>query len=282
VGRSAAAVVLGGLLLLLLWAVWLADSRAFEIFWGVLGLGAALASLVNWLRGPSVRCHLTTELQTVQLRSLNRRPRAERVLGPIEARIRQAQAALPSSKTRLPEVEGEAEQVPSLAAQPLETHTERSSKPPLLPSTYNGFWHWLFFALLLLCGAVTYWQLQTDSRTPDIVGTILFLATLAIVFIAIHRQRTLVVAQPVRIITWSAMALMLILLVATWVTTMYTAFAQALETASAGGGLVDPIAFQVQAGPMGWLSFVGTTTIGLAGLVVMSSVRLRTRASRLG
>lgn len=282
-GRDLAAAILGGLVLLFAWAFWATDLTGLKVFWGVLGLGALLTSLVNWLRGPSVKCHLTTELQTVELTSLNRRRRAERILGRLEAEVRQAQADLALPDERSPDVEDTAAGPVAPSAQPSKPAPRLSSKPPPLPSVYDGFWHWLLFALLLVDSAVTYWQIQTDAISADFVATALFLVELVVVFFAIHRQRSLVVARPVKNVTWTAMGFMLVLLVGTWIYGMYVGFTSALESATAGGsGLIDPIAVQVQAEPMSWVSLVGTTTIGLAGLAVMSSVRRRPRASDIG
>jgi hypothetical protein len=282
--REITTSVLIALLLLLVAAFWFSDSMGFRIFWGTVAIGTLFASSINWLRGPGVHCHLTTALQTVELTPLNRRPRAERLLGEIAARVRTAQAelpALPYDESTAPEEEPLAT-TRAMAQTPTPAGARLRSKPPPLPAVYSGLWHWLLFSLLLVDSAVTYWSLQTDALSVAFVGGTLSIVVFGVALAALIRQRALVVARPVKALAWTAMSFMLVLLVAGWFFGMYIGIASAFQPTSDPLVMFDPAAAQLRAEPLSWFSLVGTTAIGLAGLAVMSAGRRRPRASDLG
>ena len=78
-------VVLCGLFILL-------DNEVVTVVFGGLAALVVLLAVINSLRGPTCRCHLTTAVQTDELPSLRRVPRANRVLSRLRPLIAAAQS----------------------------------------------------------------------------------------------------------------------------------------------------------------------------------------------
>jgi len=103
-GRAVSTAVVAGLSLLCAGLAWITDWPPGKITWFVLLGLLLLIGIVNWFRGPTTRCHLTTRLHSVPLRSLGREKTARRVLARLKEKIEEVQGAIASVADEPPPV----------------------------------------------------------------------------------------------------------------------------------------------------------------------------------
>lgn len=268
--RAGITVVLGALGLLCVLFAWITTWAPIKIFWGVTLALLLLAGLVNWFRGPTTSCHLSTQLQEVALRSLGRERVARRVLARLKREIEGSQGDIASIAAE-PTLPGG---TPDSAVQMAPVSARRSRRPPPLPTTYNGFWHFLLFVSLLVDSAGTSWQLASPSTLAAGIGVAVALVEIGLAITAVLRQRVVRVSRRLRLLTQASLVFLILLMVAGWISAMVMSFQAALNAATTGGP-IEQATLRTQLAPLSWASIVGTTTLGIAGLFAVLGERSR-------
>lgn len=114
---------------------------AFAVFGGVF----SLFLLVNWLRGPTCRCHIRTAVQTERVYSLNRIRRAAKTLRVLRGAIEAEQGALTPGH-----VEEAAARPPRLASPAARARRVRPVAVPRIVRPYRGHAHDFLVGVLLI------------------------------------------------------------------------------------------------------------------------------------
>jgi uncharacterized membrane protein len=166
-----------------------------------------LLLLTNALRGPTCVTHLQTAVSREDLPSLNRLRVTRKVVGRLRPLIEAAQGALSAEEMRAKAAEAARLPRPEIAA-------VRASARPLFP--YNGGAHAVLFLLLLFDGALSAADIFLNSVALTLAGTLLMMAIGAFIIIALTKQHDSAMGRGVRVVTWSSLAYVCLMVLLTY------------------------------------------------------------------
>ncbi len=128
------------------------DNTVWRTAWGLAGAFFGLLFLINWIKGPSVKCHAQTPVQQVLLGALSRKRQAERFIAELAARVEAAQGRLEPAEA-VAGLATPAEMPPPAADSPAPGARSRPaavSPPP--PRLHDERWHRYAFISLFAAG----------------------------------------------------------------------------------------------------------------------------------
>lgn len=184
-------LISGTLFILLddLWPVFMKPYVAMVMIGLPLGL-----LLGNIFMGRTCRTFLTTQVQTIELPSLNRIKNTRKVIQTLEPLIRSAQPAWSNIR-------------PAISATPSHSPVSEqpSQSPAAAPVRISTRWY-VYLAILTGCVAVSsVYDIFLFNDIKNIFDTILLLLIISVDIIAILRQRSAQIPTILRISTWSVM-----------------------------------------------------------------------------
>ncbi len=197
-------LVLGLLFLLCaLPAVMVHDTvgKAFLIF---LAFVFGIILLIHWLYGPTCVCYIKTAVQTEELPSLSRLPRALKVIERLRSRIAEAQGELTGEQVAA------SFRTSILASVPETPPVVIPPAPVISPETmpnyfYSGGAHTALFYLLLVDGLIKCVYLLHQFAILIPLGAIVSLAAVICLALALTKQHSSLLDQRLRRITWTAL-----------------------------------------------------------------------------
>jgi hypothetical protein len=172
------------------------------------GVGTIIAVLflillvLNIVRGPTCETLLQTAVQVEKLPSLGRLKAAKRALDRIRPRIEAAQGPLAVAPRAATGV--------ATATTPVGSVRLAVSQTSAPAAPISLLWHRLLFGLLVLGGSATGLLLVVHHPAPGFVAGLLFLGATAMVVGALVRQQGAGLATSLKVATWSALALVLV------------------------------------------------------------------------
>jgi hypothetical protein len=259
------------------------DREGSIALWSLAGL-FLLMLLINVLRGPTCVTHLQTAVSREDLPSLNRLRVARKVIGRLRPLIEAAQGALSPEEMRAKAAEAARLPRTEAAAFGAGVHAAR----PLFP--YTGWAHASLFLLLLLDGALSAADIFLNSVALTLAGTLLMMAIGAFIIIALTKQHDSAMGRGVRVVTWSSLAYVCLMVLLTyaffmWLFLTNPELAQTmndqwamLRTMSALSPVEKPFLMALFV-----LSIACAVPLGVAGLVLVEGFRRdqRVRERRL-
>lgn len=166
-----------------------------------------LALFVNWISGPTCVCHLQTAVQFERLPSLNRLKSAHKTVKILRPLIEKAQGSL------TPE---------ALEAYFYKNTTEGFVTPQGREASFgrkheHGNFHKALSILLLVYGSITAINMFANHLATGLIMSVIGMATVAVMIIALVRQHESDIYNALRLTTWAILPFMVIEMISGYV-----------------------------------------------------------------
>jgi hypothetical protein len=175
-----------------------------DILWSFAGFGL-LCLLVNISRGPTCVAHLRTAVHLEELPSLHRLRVARNVLALLRPLVEQAQGVVAPEQIgrHLATLAQTSEGASAIGSAPGGLKSERSG--PKGASAYEGRFHWILFALLLVGAAATGIILFVQHVVLFLISFLIMVALTVCTVMALVRQQGSPLSRWVKGATWAAL-----------------------------------------------------------------------------
>jgi hypothetical protein len=170
------------------------------VAWGFAGLFLLLLA-INWLRGPTCVCQLQTAVQIEALPSLNRVRTAKRVIGRLKPLIEQAQGQITAE-----EMNRQAAYLLQPGVRPAGASAPTRAPDRAVVRHESGAVHRILFYLLFVDALITATAIFKHGILIVILNTVLSLALLACVTVALIRQHESDMPKGLRGVVWGILA----------------------------------------------------------------------------
>ena len=185
----------------------LVSQEGWALFFMIITGAFFLALLVNWISGPTCVSHIQTAVQFERLPSLNRLKNANKAIKILRPLLENAQGIL------TPEA--------------LETYfyrntTEKFVTPQERETTFgrkheHGNFHKALSILLLAYGSITGINMFANHLAVGLIMSVIGMATLVVMIIALARQHKSDIYNALRLTTWTTLLFMVIEMVSGYV-----------------------------------------------------------------